>query len=73
MPRKPKAMPVKKPHAPRKPTRDELEGSLRLQDGMLKEARALMDQMQTEIKQLVSIHNTQLEIIRNLSRKVSDC
>ena len=68
MPKKPKTKSVRKPVT----TKVELIKVIKDQEEMLRQARNLMDAMQTEIKQLTQMHRTQLQIIDNLSTKIRD-
>lgn len=69
MPRKAKLKTVRKTTAP---TKAELVKTLKEQQEMLEQGRKLMDAMQSEIKQLTTMHRTQLQIIDNLSQKIRD-
>jgi hypothetical protein len=69
MPRKPKAVKItRKPVA----TKATLLATIKNQEGLLTQARQLMEAMQTEIKQLTTMLRTQLQIIDNLSTKMRD-
>ena len=68
MSKKPKTKSVRKPVT----TKVELIKVIKDQEVMLRQAKNLMDAMQTEIKQLTQMHRTQLQIIDNLSTKIRD-
>lgn len=53
-------------------TKGDLLAVIKDQETLLTQARGLMDAMQTEIKQLTSMHRTQLQIIDNLSTKIRE-
>lgn len=70
-------MNVRKPKltkAIRKPvtSKDTMLKTIKEQEGLLTQARQLMEAMQTEIKQLTTMLRTQLQIIDNLSTKMRD-
>lgn len=58
----------------RKPvtSKDTMLKTIKEQEGLLTQARQLMEAMQTEIKQLTTMLRTQLQIIDNLSTKMRD-
>lgn len=68
MPRKAKAKVVRKVT----PTKAQLIATLKEQQEMLEQGKRLMEAMQFEIKQLTTMHRTQLQIIDNLSSKIRD-
>lgn len=53
-------------------TKTELVEHIRKLGTELEAARQIIEAMQTEIKQLTSMHRTQLQIIDNLSTKIRD-
>lgn len=68
---------MKKTKAVRKPrakvvSKAEYVEHIRKMKAELQYAQQLMSTMQTEIKQLTSMHRTQLQIIDNLSTKIRD-
>lgn len=69
---------MKKPKVVRKPrtkvtSKKELIDHIRKMKAELEGAQQIITAMQTEIKQLTSMHRTQLQIIDNLSSRISDC
>lgn len=67
--RKPKK--IAKPKA-KVTTKPELLDHIRKMKAELEHAQNLIQAMQTEIKQLTTMHRTQLQIIDNLSAKIRD-
>lgn len=53
-------------------SKTELVEHIRKMATELETAKRIIEEMQTEIKQLTSMHRTQLQIIDNLSTKIRD-
>ena len=68
MTKKPKAKIIRKPVI----SKETMLKTIKEQEGLLTQARGLMEAMQTEIKQLTTMLRTQLQIIDNLSTKMRD-
>lgn len=68
---------MKKPKVVRRPrakvtSKKELVDHIRKMKAELEGAQQIISAMQTEIKQLTSMHRTQLQIIDNLSSRIRD-
>lgn len=65
---------VRKPNVPKAKvhTKTELIAHIQRMKTELEQAQQIIGAMQTEIKQLTSMHRTQLQIIDNLSTKIRD-
>lgn len=57
---------------PKTHTKAELGQHIQKMKAELEGARQIIEAMQTEIKQLTSMHRTQLQIIDNLCQKIRD-
>lgn len=54
------------------PTKTDLTDHIRKMEAELQGAKQIIEAMQAEIKQLTSMHRTQLQIIDNLSTKIRE-